>query len=425
MSLSRPQTDHHSAPRRLGKRRLIVISTAAVGILALIAGGTAYALFGRASATVTITPASRLVSNTYTLSAVTGTPDASRQQVGARLVSATTPAAAKTVSASGHVSLAATQAKGTLILRNWSATPRTFTAGTVLPDWSADEVVNCGESPTAIVLDATVTVPAAGGSAKGYGVAYAPGHVLQPGASGNIPGFSGDKGCVYFLWAEGTCNPGYFHHCWTISPADTFTGGQDAYDGPAVQQSDIDSAANSLIAAHQPDAQQVLQRQMHAHERLISAPQCAPHVSANQQAGAPAAQVTVSVSFACTGQVYDQQAALALIRPRLSAQAAADLGADYALVGQVRLAVVSAEPDNEGAMTLTLSAAGVWAYHFTDAEKERLAKLLAGKSAQEATRLASAQPGVANVIVRPGANQQTLPTDPQQIAVVVQTIPGA
>ncbi|HEU5366882.1 MAG TPA: hypothetical protein VFU69_00395, partial [Ktedonobacterales bacterium] len=390
MSPSKPPSDHHPAPRRSGKRRLIVIA-AALAILALIAGGTAYALLGRASATVTITPTSTMVSNIYTLSAVTGTPDASRQQVGARLISTTTPAETKTVKASGSLSLPATQAKGTLILRNWDAAPKTFAAGTVLPDWSADEVVNCGDSPEDIVLDATVTVPAAGGSAAGYGVAHAPGHVLQPGASGNIPGFTGDKGCVYFLWAEGKCDPGYFHHCWTIAPADKFTGGQDTYDGPAVQQSDIDNAANSLISAHQPDAQHVLQPQMRANERLMNTPYCTRHVSTNHQAGDHAAQVTVSVAFTCTGAVYDQQAALALITPKLSAQAAANPGAGYALAGQIQLAIVDAAPGNQGAMILTINAAGIWAYHFTDAQKQHLATLLIGKSAQE-TVLSIEQP---------------------------------
>jgi hypothetical protein len=409
----------------VGTRRLVVIAAALV-ILALIAGGAAYALLGRATATITITPASQMVSNTYTLAAVTGTPDASKQQVGARLVSATTPAKTRTVKASGNLSLAATQAKGTLVLRNWDTTPKSFKAGTVLPDWSADLVVNCGDAASDIVLDAAVTVPATGGSATGYGVAYAPAHVLQSGSSGNIPGVSGDKGCMYFLWAQGTCDPGYFHHCWTIEPAGEFTGGQDAYNGPAVQQSDIDSAANSLISAYQPDALRVLQPAMKANERPLSAPSCTPQVKANHQAGDHAAQVTVSVAFTCAGVVYDQQAARALITPMLSAQAAADPGAGYARAGQVQLAVTNATPvpGERGAMTLTIAAAGIWAYHFTDAQKQHLATLLSGKSAQEATRLASNQPGVADVFIRLSANQQTLPTDPRQIAVVVQAVPA-
>ncbi len=428
MSPSKPHSDDHPAPRRSGKRRLIVIAAALI-ILALIAGGTAYALLGRASATVTITPTSTMVSNIYTLSAVTGTPDASRQQVDARLVSATTPAETRTVAASGHVSVSATQAKGTLILRNWDTAPKTFEAGTVLPDWSADEVVNCGDSPEDIVLDATVTVPAASGSAKGYGVAYAPAHVLQPGASGNIPGATPSDGrCFYFLWAQGKkCTPGYFSHCWTIEPAGPFTGGQDAYSGLAIQQSDIDSAANSLISAHQPDALRVLQPQIHANERLMSAPSCAPQASANHQAGDHTAQVTVSVSFTCTGKVYNQQAALALITPKLRAQAAANPGAGYTLAGQIQLTVTNAAPvpGEQGTMTLTINAAGIWAYHFTAAQIQHLAALLSGKSAQEATRLASSQPGVADVSIRLGANQQTLPTDPQHITMAVQAVPGA
>lgn len=163
MPLEASHPDRYRVLRRVGKRRLVMLAAAVLLLLALGAAGAAYALSGRDSTTVTITPTSRTVSNTYTISAVTSLPDASRQQVAARLVSATTPAQTRTVKASGRLSLAATQARGMLTLHNWSAAPRTFTAGTVFPDLSEDLVVNCGSAPSDIVLDATITVPAAGG----------------------------------------------------------------------------------------------------------------------------------------------------------------------------------------------------------------------------------------------------------------------
>jgi hypothetical protein len=425
MSLEEPPIDRQHGLRRLGKSRLIEIVAAVLVILALVAEGTTYALFGLAAATVTITPASRDVSKIYTLSAVTGTPDASRQQVEARLVSATTPAQTKTAKASGHLSAAAAQARGRLVLHNWDTAPKIFEAGTVLPDWSADLVVNCGDSPSAIVLDATVTVPAAVGTAAGYGVAYAPGHVLEPGAAGNIPATTGYNSCVYFLWAQGKCVPGFYRHCWTIAPASNFSGGQDAYNGPIVQQSDIDTTANSLISANQPDPQQVLQRQMRPGERLVDVPQCTPHASANHQAGDRTAQVTVSVSFTCAGEVYDQQAVFALATRLLTVHAAPAPGTGYALVGKVKTAVINATSAGQGSVTLTVFAEGVWAYQFTDAQKQHLAALLTGKSEPEGIRLAAGQPGVAHVTIQLAASQQTLPTNPRQITIVVQAVPGA
>jgi hypothetical protein len=414
--------------RREGKRRVIVIAAAVLLILALAAGGTAYALFGLAATTVTITSTSRDMSNAYTLSAVTGTPDASRQQVGARLVSVTTPAQTKTVQASGHLSVSATQAKGMLMLRNWDTAPKTFEAGTDLPDWSSDEVVNCGDAPSDIVLDATVTVPAAAGSPTDYGVAYAPGHVLQPGASGNIPSGTGYKGCVYFLWVRGSCPQGWIHHCWSISPATDFTGGQDAYNGPIVQQSDINTAANSLISANRPDPQQVLQARMQPNERLTGTPQCTPNVTSTPKAGGKAAQVKVSVTFACTGEMYDHAGALDMAASLLEQQAAADPGGGYALVGKIKTTVIHAAiiDSKQGTVSITIIAEGVWAYQLSQAQQRVLASLIAGKSEREATSLLEQQVGVAAAMIQVfGAAGSMLPTDPQKIKIVVQLPPGA
>jgi hypothetical protein len=61
---------------------------------------------------VTITPASKPVSGTFTLSAVTGTPDAAKQQVQARMLSVTTSAETKTVNATGQEHVAGTHASG-------------------------------------------------------------------------------------------------------------------------------------------------------------------------------------------------------------------------------------------------------------------------------------------------------------------------
>ncbi|HLW00160.1 MAG TPA: hypothetical protein VKT82_15935 [Ktedonobacterales bacterium] len=423
MPLPESLMTRYRAARRGLTRRALIIAVVVVVLLALAAGGTAYALLGQTATTVIITPQSSVLSQTYTISAVTSLPDASRQQVAARLVSATTPAQTKTVNASGHLALSATQAKGTLILRNWDTVPKTFPAGTDLSDWSADMVINCGDAPSHIILDATVTVPPAVGTAAGYGVAYAPAHVLQPGPGGNIPGATpSDGSCFYFLWAQGKkCIPGYYSHCWTIEPASSFTGGQDAYNGPVVQQSDIDTTVNSLTSAHQPNAQRVLQQRLQPNEQLVGAPQCTPQVSANHQAGDQAAQVQVTVAFTCTGEVYDHTGAMEMAAGFLSQQAAANPGGAYRLAGTIKTTVTNAALGSQKIITLTIAARGVWVYQFTAAQQQQLAALLAGKSAQEAARLAFAQPGVASVTIHLPTGQHALPADSRQITIVLQT----
>ena len=429
MALEKPQTDGFPVLRRIGKRRLIIMVSAVLVVLALVAGGATYALLNQDRATVTITPASSVVSNTYTLSGVPGQADPAQNQVQARQLSANTPAQTKTVNASGNLSLQATQAHGLLVINNWDKVPKTFEAGTVLPFWNADAAVTCGDGVHAMVLDDTVTVPAVGASPSEYKTAYVPAHVQDTGIAGNIPGAWGPGGCWYFLWAKGaknSCPYGWFGRACTIITVDSaFTGGQDGYDGPTIQQSDIDAAAKDLISANRPNPQQVLQRWMQPNEQIIDTPQCTPNLSPYQQAGDHAAQVTVSLYYTCTAEVYDQQTAFKLATRMLTTQATTDLGTNFALVGNVKTALISATFGSQGIVQLTIQARGMWAYHFTDAQKQQLAQLLAGKGEQEALQLAGNQPGVAYVTVHLLANQQRLPSDSQQIAVVVQAISGA
>jgi hypothetical protein len=371
MSQEETHLDHLPVLRRLGKRRLGAMTVVVMLLLALVVGGSAYALLGHSATTVPSPPASSVVSNTFTLSAVTSTPDASRQQVAARLVSVTTPAWTKTVPASGHLALAATQARGTLVLRNWDPSASiSFQAGTVFPNLNGDRVVNCPiTAGTTMVLDAPVTVPRAMPSGTGVepAVSYAPGHVLQPGAAGNIPNSNGTdpSGCYYYLWTNGFCTPGWLGYCHTVEPAGQFTGGQDAYNGPVVEQSDIDGTANSLTTAHQPNLQQVFRSRVRPHEQLAGIPLCAPQVSADKQISAQANKVTVTVAFTCTGEVYDRVGALEMAAGLLSQQAAANPGGAYALVGPIKARVINATVGSQGTITLVVSARGVWVSQFT------------------------------------------------------------
>src|SRR5262249_9103799 len=136
-------------------------------------------------------------------------------------------------------------------------------------------------------------------------------------------------------------------------------------------------------------------------------------------------QVTVTVSFTCTGKAYDQAGALALGVTLLQHQAATTPGAGYVLVGQIKTALISAELGNQGTVVIAVHAEGIWVYQFSDSQKQALASLVASKSQQEAMSLLSAQTGVAQANIQiQGGNGQTLPTDAQKITVVIQLISG-
>src|SRR5262249_51769958 len=195
---------------------------------------------------------------------------------------------------------------------------------------------------------------------------------------------------------------------------------------PIVQQSDIDSTENSLIAANQPNPQRELQRIMRSNEQIVGTPQCKPNVSSDHQAGDNVAQVTVSVIFTCTGEVYDRNGAEALATRLLSNQATTDLGTAYAPVHKVKTVVSNVILDNQGTVTLIVSTEGVWAYQFGQEQKQNLVKLVAGKRKQAAIDLLQQQQGVSQIAIQlSDGGKQTLSSDLTQITVVVQPVPGA
>lgn len=106
-------------------------------------------------------------------------------------------------------------------------------------------------------------------------------------------------------------------------------------------------------------------------------------------------------------------------------QAAADPGAGYVLLGKTKSSITEAAADAQNTVTLHISATGTWVYQLSDAEMHALARLIAGKSVQEAQRLLVTQTGVARAFIKlSGGIKQRLPSDPAKITVVMQTALG-
>jgi hypothetical protein len=204
----------------------------------------------------------------------------------------------------------------------------------------------------------------------------------------------------------------------------SFTGGQDAQTYTSVQQSDIDNAANTLESANKPDPMQLLQEQIQPNEQWVGTPQCTPNVTSDHNAGDQATQVTVSVTFTCIGEVYDHTGAVTLATNALMQQAATDPGSGYALVGQIKTMVTNATVGDQKTVTLMVSAEGVWAYQFSMDQEQAFARMIAGKTPQEAQQLLAGQTGVAKVSIQLSGGQ-LLPKDPAKISIVMQTVQGA
>lgn len=351
------------------------------------------------SPTVTITPASKVVQDSYGIQAVTGTANAAQHQVAARILTAR-PSQQKIATATGHNQMAATPAKGVLTFINGSNAPYTFGIQTPI----------VSRSGVTFYLDAPVAIPAANPGVS-FGVKTGNATAAAPGARGNIaPLGINIKGDVI-----------------TIRNVNAFTGGQDAKNYSFLKQSDIDSVATSLSNIVLQQAQSEVKSQIRLTEQPATPLQCSqPSPTSNEPVGDTGVNVTgatVTVAVTCTQEVYDQQGLQTLVGNLLKAKAATDLGSKYTLVGNiVPTTTVRGVDPKTGTISLLVNAKGQWVYQFSDADKKALAELIVGLSADQATAKLKSQPGVVDVSIPSGVT--TFPSDPAQITLNILPVTG-
>ena len=420
-----PLMQNSSPPARSRKRkRSILALVAAILMGAALISGVVFALpaltgaiagghtnppvsrqsTGATSASITIVPMSKALQNTFAIQAVPGTPDKSKHQYqGARYLSSSTTSYSQTVNATGQGTIPGTHASGTVYVNNYNPSASlTLDAGSVYSNTYSSINIH-------MVLDITVTVPPAP-SQGGTSQRAITGHILEVGTIGNNE-FNNN--------INGTLNYSVFNY--------PFTNGRDPQTYTAVQQSDINTAANALINANMPDAQQILQSQLRVGEQFIGYSSCSPNVRANHRAGDNAPSVIVSVSFTCAGEVFEDSDARSFAAQLLAQQAITQLSSSYAAIGNTVTRIVSEQvtDSQQGTVTIMVDAQGKWLYHFTETQKQSLAKLIVGKQKGEAQSILLAQTGIAQAQIQlSGGNGVTLPTDANQITIVVTSISG-
>ncbi len=408
-----------------GKKRVLALLTLIILVVSLTGGALAYArpvLFGPMAgkytrsagsttsasgatfASIAIVPALKTLQSPFSIAAVTGAPDkAMHQYQGARYLSATTSSYTQTSKATGQGTIPGTHASGTACIDNFNTSASlTLQAGSVYSN----------TYPNApffhMVLDVTETLPPAPSSTI-WSQKCAPAHALEVGTVGNNIFNSNQYGTVSFS-------------VFTNSSL-AFTNGKNSQNYVAVQQSDIDNAVSSLEKTYAPEPQQALQGQVQSDERYINAPHCNSNATSNYAAGAAATSVKVTVSFTCAGEVYNDNGAQAMASQLLHDQANTELGSNYLQVGNITTTLTSATltDANQGTITLVVTAKGTWVYQFTDTQKQALAKLIAGKTKNEAQTLLLSQTGIAKASVQiSGVSNGTLPADTRKITITVQ-----
>ena len=138
------------------------------------------------AATITLTPASKLLTNSYSLTAVTAAPDAAQSQIAAHQLTSTNQSQTQTVQGTGHMKTLGSVAKGTLTFFNGSFT-NPFSVSVSIPI--------SGPGGVEILTDAPFTIPVANASTAKDGMINVPAHATKVGAQGNIGAVTINQTC--------------------------------------------------------------------------------------------------------------------------------------------------------------------------------------------------------------------------------------
>jgi hypothetical protein len=347
------------------------------------------------TASVTLTPTRESLHSSVPITAVTGAPDPSREQVSARLLSVKSRTFTQTVPATGHGRTQAQQAQGTLTFYNAAPYAQTVAAGTVLT----------GADGVALVTDQVAYLPAA--NLPAVGIATVPAQAVQVGPQGNIAPLDLNGLC---------CVAGV-----SVKNTGAFWGGQNARDYTVVARQDVDTIAGPASVTLTQRAQTSLQGEIRPSEQLASPAQCHPALHTDHRLGAEASRVTITLTVTCQAEVYDAQAVQQLASAALSEQARKSLGAGYSVQGTIKTMVtqVATTEAAHGTLSLLVNVQGTWGYQFSSAEIARLSRQIAGLPRQQAIRLLQHNTHIQAVSITETWNAMDLPTDPARIQVMV------
>lgn len=381
---------------------MMALLSAVIPLLLLGSGTLLTSIVSAPGNTVTITPDGKEVQDGYVIQAVTNQPNADQLQVGMRNLSVAPDAQNKTVVGTGHGQIPAVRARGRLTFINGSSYPYTVASGTVISAPTGVSVVT--EQPAAIP---------AGIPGGANGSVSVPAHAVSTGTIGNLDQGSINKIC---------CSTGASI---LVRNDVAFTGGVDAQTYTFVRQEDIDADATPLETTLSQHASTQFKQQLKPNEKLVGDPTCNSNVQGPPEKvgdqGHNTASTTITVTAKCTGMAYDQGAAQAIAKDRLQKKANIDPGQGYSLVGNI-VTDVTISKVNPDSISLLVSARGIWAYQLDDAKKWALTRWIAGKKVSEVLSSLKAQHGIHNVKI--DVKGDTLPTNPNQIALVFQKIAG-
>lgn len=396
----------------------VLIAAIIALLVALIGGSVLYAMTGiiprsfksqvhtsppastlqSGTAQVNITPQQTSLNKTYTISAILGAPNSSKQQVQARSISSSSTTQSITVSVTGHSTTSAIEATGYIYMKNLQ------TNNTLL------YYANSSQSYF---------------RHGNYTVYLSQGGVLQPGASATIPAYATPAGSGGNLPAgtfnqNFSCNNGSLPNCSYVYN-DAFSGGSNASSYTYVLQSDVNNANNQVVNQYESGetatAKSNVEGQVSSNEQVFNGIGCPQHLSDNQSAGNHASSITAFLSVSCSAEVYDPNSAQSLAASLLQNSITSTPGEK--LVGKITTHVLSVSGGSNGTIILEVDAKGTEVYTFSATQLQSMKASIAGQSLQEAQAILDRQPGVSKAVVMvSSADEKTIPKDTRDITIV-------
>jgi hypothetical protein len=391
-------------PTRQRKVKWYQVALLVLLLILLIWGGSAlYAIIPASSASITITPAKTQFSQNYSLGVVAGNP--ASFEIQGRQILVTSQRISKTVSVTGRGHHNATQARGNVVLSQIqldnSNTPSSLGISSI-SDANGLQIITDDVVP--LSQGGTVTIAA---------------HADQAGSGGNIPADDLDQPIIIVnTTTQAQIGTGYI-----ANPA-SFTGGTDARDFTFVKQSDFDHVTQPFLSQVTPVTQEKVMQQIQTGEHLAKDMECKSTIASNHRVNDEASAVTVQVSVACQALVYSDQVVHTAVASLYQHDGLARFGDGYNLVGDMVMGAISTSNVNNNPQ-LVLNVAGIWSFQYTDARKQDIERMIAGKPQDAARLLLHVRKDIQNVVIATsGIPGSALPSSPESITITVTKVTG-
>lgn len=380
------------------------IGVAAVLVLLLLAWGinTLHTTLPATTATITIKPMSKEIRKTYSVS-VNAQASSDPLVVQGRTLAASSQQLVQTVAATGQGHHDAVSATGTIVVSQINLTSSTGNDMLNLSIGDNNGITANADESVHIYTGATVSIPC---------------HATPAGSAGNIAAHDMD-GPIQIIdhLTRAVIGTAY------ISNPQPFTGGVDARDYTYVQQSDIDKAANGLVAQLTPETKAKVKQQVKKGEMIDHDPSCSQSISSDHHAQDEAASVTVKVNVRCNALAFPDHALQDAAQKAYTKDGNTQFGNGYGVVGSMVVSKPEFMSNSSDSFSVTVD--GIWSFQYTSQSQQDLKKSIAGKPSNDALQVLKSRKDIQSVtLTTNGGFGTAVPTAADKIKLIIGTVNG-